>query len=170
MTHRSLFLILAIALAFGLGCDEKKSDGEEKGAPEESAEKKEGSGMDAGKEYLLKSGQGNLKEVKAKKEAELETSDCVSVLHAAGELKGIKNADAEKFVKEAMQICGHDVQLAVAKQGAEKIKKIREEKPDEKFMSECTEVKISLENLDKYGHGEEEAVKEIKELHKKACE
>ncbi len=37
-------------------------------------------------------------------------------------------------------------------------------------MSECAEVGTALENLEDYGHGDRNKVKEIKELYKKACE
>jgi len=164
-----MLVALVMAIAFAPACD-KKGEGEEKAAREESGGEQEGTMLDAGQEYTLESGQENLEKVKAKEQATLETSDCVMVLHAAGELKDVKHPGARKFVEEALQVCGHEVQLAIARQGAEKIKKIRAEKPDEKFMSECTEVKFALENLTKYGHGDEQEVKEIKDLYQKACE
>lgn len=169
MLRKCPWVFMAIVIAFAPACD-KKGEGEEPVPEDKSGGEQEGPALDAGQEYTLESGQEDLEKVKAKDKTKLETSDCVTVLHAAGELKGVEHPGARKFVEEALQVCGHDIQLTIAGQGAEKIKKIREKKPDEKFMSECTEVKIALENLDKYGHGDEQEVKEIKALHQKACE
>lgn len=169
MVRKSLLIALGTVVALAFGCEDKPA-GEAGAEKEQAGEKEAGAKLGPGQEFTLESGQDSLKEVKAKDKAKWETSDCVSVLHSAGELKDVKNPEAQKFVEEALQFCGHDVQLAVAEQGAEKIRAIRKEKPDEKFMSECTEVSTALENLDQYGHGDEKKVKEIKELYKKACE
>ena len=169
MAAKSLFVILAMFMILVPACDEK-GGGEEPATGKKAASEEKGPQLDPGQEYTLESGQEDIEKVKAKDKTKLETSDCVTVLHAAGELEGVAHPGARKYVEEALQVCGHDVQLAIAKQGAEKIQKIRAEKPDEKFMSECTEVKFALENLAKYGHGDEQEITGIKTLYQKACE
>ena len=128
------------------------------------------SALDSAQQYLLESGQRDIREAKeALGRGEDPKFKCVAVNTAATKLRTADDPAAKAFVREADQSCGFEIPLAWAQLNVGRMDKVRKERPTETFLTECVDVSMALDDLG-LKHGEDAEVMEIKKRYDALCE
>ena len=155
-----LRMLCLVAVFAVVGCGESKKDGE-------GADKGASASLDAGKQYILESAQGDLKEISDKlaKGEVPSTLDCAGYKTATKQLAGIDNADVKTYLAAAKKACTYDVPVAIVKDWQKKISAGAGSTPN----SGCFDAaNVQLKEL-KASHPDDAGVKGLIEAVTKAC-
>jgi hypothetical protein len=161
----ALIAALGLSMLVVSGCGKKDAQaGDKAGTPESG-----GAALDPGQEFLLKSAQERVEEIKATiTKSDFDASvPCTTVKAALGELASVKNAKVDAFRPEAEKLCGLEAWIVYANLILPKIEADRAEDPRVPSIS-CVKLGLALEGIDS-AHASEPRVAELKKKQGQLC-